>query len=287
MLSPRLAGYLFAIAAPVCWSVGGVIIRSVEAAPWDIVFWRSFGHVATFSIFLFFRYGGRAISDFVRAGWAAPASALLICGTFVFHILAMTSTTVANVLVLQAMAPLLVAVFAWLILGERIEPLARIAIAIAFAGMAPVVGSSLGGGELSGDVFALMVAVCSAANIIVVRRARDHNLLPATALAAMLAVAIAWMESAPFVVSLRDIGLLAVLGVIQMSLGLTCFYLALRRLPAAEVALITLLEPVLGPIWVWLLIGEEPAALTIIGGVAILGALIFNALLGLRRPAAL
>jgi len=76
---------------------------------------------------------------------------------------------------------------------------------------------------------------------------------------------------------------LILLGGVQMSFGLTCFILALRYLPAAEVTLIALLEPILGPIWVWLLIGEQPAASTIIGGTIVLGALVAHVTLAARR----
>ena len=108
----RLTGLLLALCAPLSWSVGGVIIRSVEAAPWDIVFWRATGHVLCFPLALWWLWGRSALLDARAVGWPALAVAFLIGCTLVFHVLAMTGTTVANVLILQSMSPLIVAVLA-------------------------------------------------------------------------------------------------------------------------------------------------------------------------------
>lgn len=287
--SPRLVGFLCAFAAPLCWSIGGVVFRSVEAGPWEVVFWRSLGHVVAFPILLALWYGRRAFADLRKAGVAAAVASLCICATFILHVMAMLSTTVANVLVLQSTSPLLVAVLGWLVLGERVGARGWMTIAVAFAGLAPVIGTSLGGGRLGGDLFALGVATCSAVMVILVRRSRALNMQPVSWLAAMLAVLIALPLSRPLAVSAGDIGLLMVLGIVQATLGLTFFLLALRHLPAAQVTLIALLEPVLGPLWVWLFAGEEPPALTLIGGAVVIGALALNTVAGLRaalRPSA-
>lgn len=282
-VATRPGAFLCAIGAPVVWSVGGVIIRSVTASSWDIVFWRSLGHAVAFTIVLALYLGARAASDFRRAGWTNLASAVLLCGSFILHIQAMTNTTVANVLVLQSTSPLVVAVMAWLMLGERIGARGWIVLAIAFIGLAPVVGSSIGGGGFFGDCMALGVALVSAINVIVVRRAPSLNLLPATVLGAIISIGVALPFAAPLAASLHDIALMILLGILQMSVGLSLFLLALRVLPAAEVTLISLLEPVLGPIWVWMTVGEQPAALTLIGGAVVLAALAVNAALSLRE----
>lgn len=282
-VSPRLAGYLFAIGAPLCWSVGGVVLRSVEADAWQMVFWRSTGHVVALGLIFAIWGGKRILRDFVRAGWAAAATTLLIGLTFIFHVLAMSATTVANVLVLQSLSPLLAAILAWAVLGERVKARGWVAITIAFAGLLPVFGTSIAGGRWMGDAFAIGVAVASAFNVIVVRHTRRVNLLPGTVLGAALSVGVAALLSPPLEVPLASAGSLMALGVLQMSVGLSFFYLALQRLPAAEVTLITLLEPVLGPIWVWLIVGEEPALLTLAGGAVILFALGLNASFALRR----
>ena len=280
--STRLVGLLCALAAPLCWSIGGLVFRSVEAGPFEAIVWRSIGHVLVFPLFLVFRSGSRAFAELRSAGGSVIVIALCITGTFVLHVLAMMNTTVANVLVVQSTSPLLVAVLAWLILGERLGTRGWVTLALAFAGLAVVIGGAVGGGSAFGNVLALGVASCSACMVILTRRARAVSMQPVTIFSAALAVAIALPFGAPLSVPPTDIALLLSLGLIQMTLGLSFFLYALRLLPAAQVTLIALLEPVLGPIWVWLLKGEEPAATTIIGGTIVLGALAMNIILGLR-----
>ncbi len=282
-LSSRLRGLLLALAAPLSWSIGGVIIRSVDTEPWDIVFWRAAGHLLCFPVALWWLLGRSAFSDARAVGLPALAVAFFISCTLVFHVLAMTSTTVANVLILQSMSPLLVAVLAWAFLDEKLPLSGWAVLALAFCGLALVIGGSFGGGDMAGNLFALAVAVCSASHVTIVRRHRARNLAVVTLPAAVLACGVSLFFANPLTVGLTDIGLLILLGGVQMSLGLTCFIMALRHLPAAEVTLIALLEPILGPIWVWLFIGEEPAATTLIGGAIVLTALAIHVTLAARR----
>ena len=281
--SSRLVGLLLALAAPLSWSVGGLIIRSVEAEPWDIVFWRATGHVVCFPLAMWWLWGRSVFVDLRAVGRPALAVAFFMACTLILHVLAMTRTTVANVLILQSMSPLLVAVLAWVFLNERLRASGWLILAVAFAGLALVISGSVGGGDMSGDLFALAVAVCSAAHVTLIRQHRTRNLAAVTLPASLLAISVSLFFARPLAVSFPDISLLILLGAVQMSFGLTCFILALRYLPAAEVTLIALLEPILGPIWVWLLIGEQPATTTIVGGAIVLGALVAHVLLATRR----
>src|SRR5262249_40385225 len=135
-LSPRLSGLLLAATAPVVWSIGGTVMRSVDAGPWDIVFWRSAGHLIFFPLVIASFWGMTAIREARAVGWPALVVALCMTGTFVFHVLAMTSTVIANVLILQSMTPVLVAVFGWWLLGERLSLGRWLIIGVAFAGLA-------------------------------------------------------------------------------------------------------------------------------------------------------
>jgi drug/metabolite transporter (DMT)-like permease len=283
--SSRLVGFLCALAAPLCWSVGGLVFRAVEAGPFEAIVWRSLGHVLVFPAFLMIHSGLRAFADLQRARLTALVVTLCIAATFILHVLAMMNTTVANVLVVQSTSPLLVAVLGWLVLGERVSARTWLTLAVAFGGLAIVIGSSLDGGRFLGNAFALGVASCSACMVILTRRARALSLQPVTIVSAALAVLIALPFGEPLAVAPRDIALLLSLGLVQMTLGLSFFLYALRLMPAAQVTLIALLEPVLGPIWVWLFAGEEPSAATLVGGAIVIGALAVNIALGLRPGA--
>ena len=283
--STRLVGFLCALAAPLCWSVGGLVFRTIEAGPYEAVVWRSLTHVLVFPLFLLLGSGLRTFSDLHRVRGTVFVVTLCLGGTFILHVLAMMNTTVANVLIVQSTSPLAVAALGWIVLGERVSARGWVTLAVAFTGLMIVIGGSIDGGRFLGNAFALGVAACSACMVILVRRARAVSLQPVSIFGAAIAVLIALPLSEPLAVSTRDIALLLSLGLIQMTLGLSLYLYALRVLPAAQVTLIALLEPVLGPIWVWLFMGEEPAIATVVGGAIVLGALAMNIALGLRLGA--
>ncbi len=283
-LSARAQGYLFALAAPLCWSVGGVVMRTVEAGPWDIVFWRAAAHLVFYPFVLVFLLRVsvfRSVRDF---GWPALISAVMLGASFVLHVIAMTSTTVANALLLQSTSPLMVALFAWFFLREPVSATSWIAITVAFAGLALVMGASIGDGAFLGKSAAIAVAIVSTVNVIVIRRTRGTlDLRPAMVPAALVACLVALAAGNPLATHPLDIAVLVGLGFVQMTLGLTFFYGALKRLPAVEVTLITLIEPVLGPLWTWIGVGEVPSDGTLVGGAVLLGALAFNTVVTSRR----
>jgi len=285
-MSPRAQGYLYALAAPVCWSFGGVVMRTVDAGPWDIVFWRAVAHLAAFPLVLMLLFKTPVLRSIRDAGAVGLVSGLLIAGVFVFHVIAMTSTTVANALLLQSTAPVLTALIAWLVLREKV-PLANwIAIAIAFAGLAVVIGGKIDGGDLFGKAMAVAVALCGATNATLIGHFRKLDLLPATLVSAVLAAAIGFAFGDVFAIGTFDMAALAGLGLLQITIGLTLFYKALQTLSPVEVSLIALLEPVLGPLWTFLGVGEVPAASTLVGGAVLISALVFNTLASARAKAA-
>jgi len=285
-LTSRAEGYVFALAAPLCWSFGGVIIRTVDAGPWDIVFWRAAGHLLFFPLVLAFVLRVPILASLRDGGRTTLVSGLMVTGMFSLHVLAMTSTSVANALLLQSTSPILVALLGWLVLRERVAITSWIAIAVAFAGLGLVMGAGIADGALFGKAMALGVALCSAINVLLVRAHPQLDLRPATLLGAAASMVLGFALSDVFAVDLGSIAALLFLGVLQMSIGLAFFFAALKRLPPVEVALITLIEPVLGPIWTWLAVGEVPAASTIYGGAILLAALAFNTFAAARAKTA-
>lgn len=267
---PRFLALAAAILAPLTWSVGGVVMRIVESAgPWEQAGWRSLGGAIALLVLLAMRGGAPAIRDMRAAGWAGVASMVCVGGTFVIHVLAMNATSVANVLFLQTASPLLMPLLAWAVLRERPHRLTLVAVVLAIAGLFPIVAASAGGGRLAGDMMALLTATCGAINILIVRHLKALDLLP-------LAAGISFAVGAPLDVSAVDIAALVLLGAFQIAVGLSLFFFALRHLPAAPVALLTLLEPVAGPLLVWAVVDEVPPEATLLGGSIILGALILS-----------
>jgi drug/metabolite transporter (DMT)-like permease len=273
----RVLALAAAILAPLIWSVGGVVMRSVETAgAWEQVAWRSLGGAVAVAVLLAPRGAARAAGAVRDAGWAGIASMICIAATFVVHVLAINATSVANVLFLQTASPLLMPLLAWGVLRETPHRLTFVSMAIAMAGLAPIVAGSVGGGNLVGDMLALASAACGAANVLIVRRLRDLDMMPVAAIAAALAGLFATVVGAPMAVAAADAIALVLLGALQIAGGLTLFFFALRHLPAAPVALLTLLEPVAGPLLVWAAIGEIPPPTTLVGGGIIAAALLVS-----------
>jgi drug/metabolite transporter (DMT)-like permease len=199
---------------------------------------------------------------------------------FTCFIVALTLTTVANVLVVSSLGPLCTALLAWFMLREPIPARSWLAIVAASVGMGAMFGAGFTAGEprhLAGLALALTIPVAGAVNIVVLRRSAAHlDLMPAVMLGALISAAVTLPFALPFAASGRDLLVLGVLGVFQ--LGVPCLMLVLvsRTLTAPEIALLALLEVLLGPLWTWLGASEVPAGSTIAGGAIVLAALAGN-----------
>jgi drug/metabolite transporter (DMT)-like permease len=214
-----------------------------------------------------------------RAGVGVAVCLAVASGAF---IAALNHTTVAHVLFIQAIAPVLAALLARGLLGEQVSARSVVAMVTAIAGVAIMVGGP-GGGDLAGDGLSLLMALAFAVAIVISRHRRDVSMAPATCLAQVLLVVAFLPFANPGALAGGDVLALAALGAGQIGLGLVCLTIGARLIPAAQVALISLLEVVLGPLWVWLSIGEQPSAATLAGGAVVVAAVVIQAR---GRPAA-
>jgi drug/metabolite transporter (DMT)-like permease len=274
----RGAGLALMVAAPVLWSSAGVVTRHIERAlPFEQVFWRSlFAFVFVFVVLLFQRkHPWKAIR---AAGWPGLASGLMWALMFTAFLFALSLTTTANALVVMAVSPLLTALFAWLFLKDPVPPRTWIAVGAAALGIAWMFSAQLST-HYAGMAIAFLIPVAAAINVVVLRANHTElDLVPAVMLGGALSCLIALPFALPFSASGRDIALLAFLGFFQLALPCMFLVLASRALTAPEIALLGLLEVVLGPLWVWLGAGEEPGQATLIGGTVVLAALVMNEL---------
>jgi drug/metabolite transporter (DMT)-like permease len=205
---------------------------------------------------------------------------------FSCFMLALTLTTTANTLFVLAVSPLVTALLARAVLGARIAPRTWVAIAIAFFGIAWMVAGSLrieSASSLLGMLVAFGAPLASAVNVVILKK-RGHavDFLPAVMLGGALSAALMLPLSLPSIATPTDLALLALLGVAQLGLPCMLLVVAARHLAATEVALLALLEVVLGPLWAWLGAGEVPPAATLTGGALVLAALLVNELAGRR-----
>ena len=277
----KLRGAALVCTAAVCWSLGGLFVRLIgdDLDGWTIAFWRSVFMVVAVGGWLLAANGLRAFAVYRAMGWAGVLSGLLLAASFVMFILAITRTSVANAVVLQSAAPLAAAAFGRIFLGERLAPPTLVAILVAIAGVALMFAGALSGGDLVGNALALGVAIVFGANIVVVRAARKLDLVPATVLAGLFALAATLPFASTAIPSPYDLGLLATMGVLQLGLGLFLFMRGAPYLTTAQVGLLTLLEVILAPIWVWLAFAEVPAPLALAGGAVVLVALMVHSAL--------
>lgn len=271
------------IAAPVLWSSAGVVTRHIERTPpFEQVFWRSlFAFVFVFVVLLFQRaHPWKAVRN---AGVPGLVSGLMWALMFTAFLFALSMTTTANALVVMSVSPLLTAVFASVFLKDPVPLGTWLAAGAAAIGIAWMFGASVEG-HLVGMAIAFVIPVAAAINVVVLRAAAAKlDLVPAIMLGGALSCLIALPFALPFSSTPRDLALLAFLGFFQLALPCMFLVLASRALLAPEIALLGLLEVVLGPLWAWLGAGEVPAQSTVLGGIVVLGALVANELYTARQ----
>lgn len=276
------------IAAGFCWSLGGILVRSADLRdPWEIVFWRSVFMVIFVAGVLAVQNRGHVLRPIVRSGMPGVWAGLALGATFFFFILSITQTTVANTLVLMSTGPFFAALAGRIFLGEHVPARTWVAIAAALAGIVLMFADGLGTGQSAGNLLALGVPVAFAANVVVLRRHRASvDLVPSVLLAGVFSIIVAAPLALPFTPTTRDLVVLGTMGMAQVGAGCVLMTVASRYLTAGEIGLLALLETILGPIWVWLGIGERPTPLALAGSAIVLGSLAANAAAGRRNRAA-
>ena len=282
-------GLLLIALAAVLWSTGGLIVRSLDAADaWTTVFWRSVTAAGFLFLFLIGRDGLSAPFRFVRMGWPGVIVGVCYAVASTALIIALNLTSVADVLVIMSSAPFLAAVLGRIVLGERVRLWSWLAILVCMAGIAIMVSDSYGRGSLAGDLVALVIAFMQAIAVVTIRRHHNVQMTPAMGLATILAAAAVFPLARPMSVTVHDMILLTVFGAGQLGLGLALFSYGAALVPAAQASLLNVLEPVLGPLWVWLVLAERPSDAALLGGAIVLAALTFNTIMDLifTRPRA-
>lgn len=277
-----LQGVLMIAAAGLCWSTAGIIVRNLSLSGWEVTLWRSAIMTVAALPVLLVHYARRRV-DADAPKLALLISGLLLAATFVFFIMALTYANVANVLIVMSSAPFLTAIIGRVFIGERVDPITWLAIVIAMAGIVLTVVDSLDTHGWLGSLLAFLTALCFSINTIIVRRYKQNSMLPSIFLAGLFSSLAALPFALPLQIGLSDVAPLLFLACIQLGLGLVLFTFGARRVPGAQAGLIALLEPVLGPIWVWLAFAERPGSYGLIGGTLVIVAILLNAVTGMRR----
>jgi drug/metabolite transporter (DMT)-like permease len=274
-MSTAQRGRLFVALAAVAWSSAGLFQRELSVSTATQVAGRAvFAAVGVFA-YVALSERGSVVQAFRAIGRDGIAIAVLVAIASGSFLVALNHASVANVLFFQALAPILAAAMG-LVLGDPVSRRTWVAMAIAVAGVAVMVGGP-GRPSLLGQGLSLVVSVSFAATLVITRHRRDVSMAPATCLSQLLALLVAAPFISPGAIGALDVTLLAALGLTQIGLGFVFLTIGGRLIPAGEVALITLLEIVLGPLWVWAFVGERPSTATLVGGAIVLGAVLLEA----------
>lgn len=284
-LDVRGAWLVFGSAAT--WSFGGTIARFLTVSDsWTVVFWRSVFAAAFLLAFMLYQNGRKAtLALFLAMGWPGVGVAVCFALASGCFVVALAHTTVANVLLLQAGVPLIAALMAFLLFHEQVPRATWMAIAAVICGIAVMVSESLGGNVSPvGDGLALLVALTFAGATVITRRHAQVAMMPAVCLGTVIAACVSAPLAGTFAVSVTDTALLFAFGALNLGLGLAMFVTGVRLLPSAMAALIGITEPVLGPLWVWLIHDEVPSQRTLLGGALVFAALLVHMVWQLRQP---
>jgi drug/metabolite transporter (DMT)-like permease len=291
MTSSRLtAGYPAAIAlvvlATIGWSLAGVFVRVLPGLNgWQINCWRGLSMAIFLLAYLAVANGKQTLTTFR----SMPATAMLAGAGFfalgsTLYVTSLTLTSTANVSAINAIAPVFVIVLSAWVTKEHPGKAAWIAAFLALAGVSIIFRGGLRSGDWLGSLVAVAVALCFAGQTLTLRRFRDLEMMPAILVGGLAVFVIAGIAGG-FDVPWREIGILAVMGPVQLAIPLILFARAARQVPAATLSLIALLDTVLNPMWSWIGVGEIPAVASFVGGVVIVIAVSLSILAGRRMSA--
>jgi drug/metabolite transporter (DMT)-like permease len=264
------------LAAALCTSLSGILVRLVEDADgWQILFWRSVFCIATLMIYLGWRHGARIGDRFLSIGRTGLLCSLTLGASFITFILALTSTTVANVAFTVGMAPVFAALLAWIFLRERVALRTVGFIGLSLGGIVLMFSDGMATGGLSGNILALVTCLFYSGTIVLLRGGRRVDMIPAVTIAAFWSCLVAaFVAPEGLGIGGRDMAIIAFMGVVQLAFQYIFFTAGVRHMPAAQAALLGRATVVLTPLWAFLGVGEVPSLLSLAGGGLVLSAVL-------------
>ena len=288
ILTHRRAVALMVLVA-LMWSTAGLVSRHLESArSFEVTFWRSFFTLLSLLVILPLFKGKAVFAQMRKGGTALWLSGLCWSVMFTAFMVALTLTTVANVLVTMALGPLLTAIAARLFTSYRIPARTWLAIALAGVGIVWMYGGQADlSAQLTGTLVALLVPIAAASNWTVAQHSQAHgqkiDLIPAVLVGAVISSLVTLPLALPFTATPHDIGLLAFLGLTQLAIPCVLSVWCASKLKAPEISLLALLEIIFGILLVWAGANEVPDSSVLYGGALVIGALVMNEILGWKE----
>ena len=273
----KLPGPLLIFLGACSLSFGGLIVKSFEGATlWQILFWRTIFFLLVVSLYLIITYKKQVFRSFYNSGIPGLFGGFILSLGFCGYVFAMYNTTVANANFIIQTQTIFLAIFGYFFLKEKISAITLTSIILAISGIFLMVGNSLSPGQMIGNIAAFIMPISFAVLILVVRKYPSVDMVPAQFIAGVFALIIGFLMSGKILISLHDIFLGFLAGFMQVGLGFILITIGAQRTPSAMVGVIMLTEAVLGPIWAWLFINEQPPFIVIIGGSIVIFAVLLQ-----------
>jgi len=277
-------GSVLVAASAVFYSTAGFFTRLIPLDAFTTLFWRGVFAGAFVLLFIIITQKRATLQTIWAIGWSGLLVAFLSASATVCYLSALKLTTVTEVMAINATSPFVSGALAWLIIGEKEDWKSISCSLIALVGVAIMVSQSTMSGNILGALLAFAMTLSLALMIVIMRLKRSISMLPASCLSAFLSAAIAWPFVDGPVPSGATMWFLVLFGVVQFGLGLVLLTIGTRHITALRSSLISRVQTVLGPIWVWFAFGEIPPATTLIGGILVVGAAVAAVLLANLRP---
>lgn len=279
-----LIGVGLVVTAALIWSIGHLVFRIISVTdPWQMMAYRWFLVLPFMLGMIVARHGRKTDAALIGGGWPVMITGILLAGSSIFYVLAISYTTIANVLFMIAAAPIFAAFLARIVLGEPVRLATLIGFPFVILGMGIMIGDSLGGGSLAGNLIGLASSLCYASFSVTIRLRPEAD-TRASAIYASLLVCVTGMNmmgNSP--IPPMDLFWLMVGGIWQLGIGYMFFTMGAKYVPAVQLLLLGMLETVCAPLWLWLFFGEVPRDLVLLGGGIVLVTVAVQALMGARR----
>ena len=282
-LTDQQKGSLLAFTAVMFITPDSLFIRLSNIETWGLLFYRGAIPFITVFIALLMIYKANFFKLLFSMGRPGIFYAVTFSITNITFLISIQNTNVANTLIMIAMAPMLSAVLGAIFLKENPDKKTWMAILITFLAAIYIFYDSIQLGNILGDIFGFVTALGLAIGAVIVRSAKEKNLVPAAMMGKLLVAVFALFFVKDLELINTDIFIVPLMCILCVAIPFVLVTIAPRFITAAEVNLFFLLETIFGPIWVWLVIKEQPSLETIIGGIIIILTLAIHSSLALKK----
>ena len=281
--SDQKKGMLLAFTAIMFITPDSLFIRLADIKSWNLIFYRGFIPFIVVFVGLLIIYKNKLITELISNGWHGIAYAGTFTITNIMFVISIENTNVANTLIMIALAPMLSAIISLIFLNEKPDQKTWIAITITTLAVVFIFYDALDAGDFLGNFLGLVCATGLAVGAVIIRSAKKISLVPSAMMGKLMVALIALLFVDKLKLEGNDLTIIPLMCIMCVAIPFVLVTLAPRYITAAEVNLFFLLETILGPLWVWLVIHEQPSVETLIGGAVIVFTIFIHSFLSLKK----